>query len=192
MSLNLDATILGSLFSVRYTCRYDALNIEGPAVIAFWHDELLPFVHALRKQDTIALVSGKRAGKALAVNMRKMGHQIVHGSSSRDGVKAVRELLKKLDNEIVMVACDGPRGPRHEMKPGALFIAEKANVPLYLARAKYSGKRFRKSWDKFLLPWPFSKVEFMIEEFDYSAHSNNAEEKRQSAEKQLRGMLLQP
>lgn len=184
-----DAHILASLFVSRHTLRYAALDIKGPAVICFWHDELLPFVHALRAKDTLALVSGKRVGVALAKFMRGIGHDVVFGSSSRDGVKAVRQLLSRLDNEIVMIACDGPRGPRHEMKHGALYIAEKAGIPLILARAKYRGMRLEKSWDKFLLPHFFSKVEFVCEHFDYNKSYADNEAKRLAAEKQLSNLI---
>ncbi len=171
----LDTSIYRALFSSRHTCRYNELNIQGPAVVAFWHDELLPVVHKLKDNKTFALVSGKRAGKTLGILMRQMGHKVVHGSSSRDGVKAVRTLLKSLNDELIMVACDGPRGPRHQMKPGALYMAQKADIPLYLIRVEYKGWRIKNSWDKFLVPWPFAKVKFIVEEFNYKEYSDKDE-----------------
>lgn len=187
----LDSAVMSTLFAVRHTLRFNKLNppnIHGPAVLVCWHDELLPITHALRHQPTIALVSGKRAGRALSTVMQKMGHKVVNGSSTRDGLKAVKKLLSEIDNNIIMVACDGPRGPRHRMKPGGLFIAEKANVPLYLVRVKYKGWRINKSWDKFLLPYPFSKVEFIVEAFDHKADHADKDARLAAAEKRLSAM----
>lgn len=187
----LDSLVMRALFSVRHTLRYGKIDIPGPGVLAMWHDELLPIIHKSRRQPTIALVSGKRAGRALTVNMQSMGHKIVHGSNTRDSLKAVKKLLNEVDDNLILIACDGPRGPRHEMKPGGLFIAAKANIPLYLIRVRYKGWRLNKSWDKFLVPYPFAKVEFIVEKFDYTADYTSKEARLAAAEQQLNAMLKQ-
>ena len=68
-------------------------------------------------------------------------------------------------------AVDGSRGPRHEMKPGAVVLAMRAKVPLYLVRAEYQGWRVESSWDKSKFPKPFGRVtlhsqRFPLEDFE--------------------------
>ncbi len=59
---------------------------------------------------------------------------------------------------------DGPRGPRYEFKEGALIVARRAKIPLLLIGADFeSAWRFRKAWDMFYLPKPFSKVRMRCE-----------------------------
>ena len=90
---------------------------------------------------------------------------MVYGSPSKGGSEALFDMLAALkEGRSVMLTVDGSRGPRHEMKPGAIVMARKAGVPLYLLRATGKGWRLN-SWDRFLIPFPFSRIEVRSEEF---------------------------
>jgi len=82
----------------------------------------------------------------------------VRGSSTRGGKQAFHEMVNKLSQGSVgAIIPDGPTGPRHQFKPGTLYIAQQADA--YLLPMTFSSNRniVFKSWDKFMLPLPFSK-----------------------------------
>jgi lysophospholipid acyltransferase (LPLAT)-like uncharacterized protein len=84
-------------------------------------------------------------------------------------IKAARK------GKTIAFAVDGSRGPRHEMKQGAVVLARKTKLPLYLIRAEYRGWRIEKTWDKSKFPKPFTDISFNYERFpleDYAEESD--------------------
>ena len=135
---------------------------EGPCVVAFWHDEMLPVWKLFADRDAIALTSKSRDGGLLAELLVQWGYTVVRGSSSRHGKEALEELVNCAQRSTVLMTPDGPRGPRHEFKPGAVVAAHRAGVPLYLCMARARGVRLNKSWDRFLVPLPFASVDIVL------------------------------
>ncbi|WP_045220689.1 lysophospholipid acyltransferase family protein [Desulfonatronum thioautotrophicum] len=130
---------------------------KGPLVVPFWHDELFPLIHLHRNQGVVAVVSQSRDGEFLSQVMTRFGFQLARGSSRRGGVAALiaarREMRSR--NADVVVTVDGPKGPRHKVKEGAVYLASKAGAPLVPLRVYMSRSFvFQKSWDKFQVPWP--------------------------------------
>ncbi len=137
---------------------------RAPAVLVFWHDEMLPvWKHFARRQAT-ALTSLSKDGELLAQLLEDWEYKLVRGSSSSGGREALAQMESLARRSLVLVTPDGSRGPRHKMKPGAVVAAARAGVPLYCIRIRASGLRLQKSWDKFLIPWPFARVEIVISE----------------------------
>src|SRR5512139_931592 len=103
----------------------DRLAAEGRNVIyAFWHDSmfLLPYTH--RNSGVVVMVSESRDGDIAAGTLRHFGFEVVRGSSKRKGNRALIALINSLRRgRSVAIAVDGPRGPRHEAKEGAVFAA---------------------------------------------------------------------
>ena len=159
--------IMKLFFLVGRTLRFpNKPEIPKGAVVAIYHEEIFPVSFAYAGKDTVGLASGNHFGHAISKVFKSMGSDCVLGSSSKDGNQAVFELIQIVkDNRRVVIAVDGPRGPRREWKPGAVMIAAKAKAPLYILRAKAKGKRLN-TWDKFLYPRPFAKVEFALEHYD--------------------------
>lgn len=131
-------------------------------VYATWHDELFPLVwHASRiKLRVGAMVSQSRDGELLAAIIESLGMPTIRGSSSKGGVRALVAAIRLIERQHhdVVITVDGPRGPRHQAKEGAIHLAAKTGahimpVRVYMDRAVV----FQKAWDKFQLPWPFSK-----------------------------------
>ena len=58
---------------------------------------------------------------------------------------------------LVAITPDGPRGPAHKLKPGAVVSAKKSKVPLVLAGVGFKKKKIFKSWDQFEVPYLFSE-----------------------------------
>ncbi len=129
-------------------------------VIMLWHDEMFPLIPAHAGERMACVVSQSKDGEILARALESFGYMTVRGSSSRGGMRALIAAKRIMDEQGVGVifTVDGPRGPRHKVKPGAIFLANHAGSPIVPVRAVMTrAKIFHRAWDKFQLPWPFSK-----------------------------------
>jgi len=138
----------------------------APAVIAFWHGEMLPVWKLFSNENSYGIVSMNKDGEILAKILKKWNIKLVRGSSSRGG----QEVLKKIydiedNNAYFLLTPDGPRGPRYECKKGAFIIAQRKQIPLYFVKTDITKKKiFHRSWDKFEFPLPFSNVKLTFSE----------------------------
>lgn len=135
-------------------------------VMALWHDQLLLSSFAHRKEGVVTIASDSKDGELITFALTKWGYNVSRGSSTRGGVKAALNAIKtsKKLNVPCAVTVDGPKGPRHTVKNGAIFIAERLDGIIIVALAHT--KRFIKfnSWDKFILPLPFASIEITYSE----------------------------
>lgn len=150
----------------------------GPCVLAFWHGEQLPLLKLPRSRRTHLLVSHSRDGQLQSGVMRALGFRVHRGSSSRGGSEGLRRLVRQLRNRAapaidVALAVDGPRGPAHHAKPGALVAARLAGATLVPLGASASRSVRLRSWDHFMLPLPFARVTLVIGEALPSAESSS-------------------
>jgi lysophospholipid acyltransferase (LPLAT)-like uncharacterized protein len=139
----------------------DALEAAGkPMVIALWHDEFFPLMHIRRAMKVVAIVSPSHDGEYLARLLEALGVRTARGSSSREGVKALLRVARLMCDERcnACVTVDGPRGPRHVVKDGAIFLAVRAAAPIVPLRIFPDRAKTFHSWDRFQLPLPFSRV----------------------------------
>lgn len=128
-------------------------------VVAFWHGSMVIGWYLHRNMNCSALVSKSKDGDVLAHILDKWNYRVVRGSSHIGGNEALSLLLELINNNYSLaITPDGPTGPIHKMKAGAVITAKKGNVPLLLAGIGCSKKIVFKSWDKFEFPLPFSKV----------------------------------
>jgi lysophospholipid acyltransferase (LPLAT)-like uncharacterized protein len=155
-------------FTLRLECRdlagyFDPAR-RGPFIAAMWHNRILVlpitferFRH--RGQRLAVLTSASRDGGLLSAVVRQFGFETVRGSSSRRGGVALRELHGKLAEGVdVAITPDGPRGPVYTVSPGIIFLAAKTGRPLMLVHVECERCWQLKSWDRFRIPKPFSKV----------------------------------
>lgn len=157
--------VVATLFA---TCRWSRSgeehirSVRGPEqgiLFAFWHDQLLPLAHAHRDEDIVVLVSEHRDGEYIARIIQRHGYRTARGSSTRGGARGLRTLVRfARDGHDLGITPDGPRGPRHRFKEGALLAAQLTGFPvLPLAAAASSAWRFD-SWDRFMVPRPLSRI----------------------------------
>ena len=160
--------IIKLLFSVGKTLKYkNQLDIETPCVMAVFHDEFIPLFYYMSNRNSVVLASYNHAGFCGAKVLKKWGIDIVYGTSKKRGKKALEQLIEEVKKgKNVILNPDGSRGPRHKMKAGAVVLAKKTNVPLYLVSPKYRGIRINFTWDRFLYPLPFSPVWFRYTRMD--------------------------
>ncbi|MGE4292581.1 MAG: lysophospholipid acyltransferase family protein [Desulfovibrio sp.] len=138
-----------------------------PVVLALWHNELVGVTgFGYRTGDKYAaVVSQSRDGEFIARVLENLGLVTNRGSSSRGGLRALLGVAKEVgrNGRIGVFAVDGPRGPRHEVKDGVVFMAQHAQALLFPVRAFPEKKHvFRKSWDKFELPCPLTRCRIRV------------------------------
>lgn len=134
---------------------------------AVWHDELFIHPYAHRHIKFLAIVSQSKDGEIVAGLLKRLGFDSVRGSSHRGGVRALvgaYSRMKKHDLDVA-VAVDGPKGPRHKVKDGIIYLAVKADARIVPVRAVFERRKvFEKAWDRFQLPLPFSKCRIIYGE----------------------------
>lgn len=159
---------------VHLTSRWETLGGEHPAAFwnggkpfigAFWHGRLLmmPPSWTISKPMHV-LISQHRDGELIARAMDRFGLHTVRGSAAKAGgsdkggraaLRAILQLLKQ--GEYVTFTPDGPRGPRMRASTGIVAAARLAGVPILPATYAVHRRRLARSWDRFLIPWPFNR-----------------------------------
>lgn len=162
------------LYLIHATLRWERLDLDKidestPYIAAFWHGRQLMlgpiFQRAGLKRSFSVLISAHRDGRMIASAIRFFGLGSVAGSSTRGGARAMMELIEILrKGTSVGITPDGPKGPIYKAKEGAVKLAQVSGVPIY--PVSYSAKKVWqfKSWDKMILPKPFSRGVLIIGE----------------------------
>lgn len=140
----------------------DALDSGRPVMLALWHSELFAltgFGMTVLQDRLATVVSESRDGELIAQVLERIGYGTARGSSTRGGLKALMALKKHMERgRIGVITVDGPRGPRHQVKDGAVYLAQRAGALLFPVRSRPRRMHvFDHSWDKFQLPMPFCR-----------------------------------
>lgn len=135
---------------------------------ALWHNRLLllPFIlrHYLPQRRGAALISASRDGAILADLVERFGYDTVRGSSSRKGASAIRQLGEVIaGGGDVVITPDGPRGPAYVLGQGIIYLAQQSGTEVVPINMEYSNSWRVKSWDRFILPKPFSRVRVIFD-----------------------------
>jgi lysophospholipid acyltransferase (LPLAT)-like uncharacterized protein len=173
----------------RWRALYEA---RRPHIFMCWHEALLPLLWRHRGQGIAIVVSEAREGSYLADFAAAIGYRLVRGSSSRGATRAllgaVREL--RIGNSVAFTP-DGPRGPRRELKPGVVAASQRGHgliLPLH-AEARRAWRLA--SWDRFMIPKPFTRVRitygepFQVAEGEI-AHAEGLERARRALDECVR------
>jgi lysophospholipid acyltransferase (LPLAT)-like uncharacterized protein len=130
------------------------------AFYLLWHNKIaLAMLMKPKKIKTAALISPSNDGKFLSNVIKKFGIETISGSSNKNNLGAIREIMKKYNEGFgIAITPDGPRGPKHKINSSIVKIASKLSAPIYIL--SYSAKRkiTFKSWDNFILPLPFNQI----------------------------------
>ena len=172
-----------------------------PFIPCFWHQMLIfggyYMMQLTRRGANIGyLVSPSADGELAAQILQSWGARVIRGSASRTGAQALQALYSAIKKEGVspVNTPDGPRGPMHHFKEGTVMLAQLSQAPILpIAIAAEKFWRFR-SWDQFVLPRPFSRIQIIVGEPVYVARKNTKETletKRLEAESALNTALQQ-
>ena len=150
------------------TIRFEVRGMEHLAHIrqagqleiqCFWHGSIFLATYYFRGRGLIVMTSQSFDGEYIARFIQRFGYGAVRGSSTRGGIGALVEQIRLMKLGCPAgFAIDGPKGPRHVVKDGALLLAKKTGnpiVPFALTPQKFWTI---KSWDKMEIPRPFTRV----------------------------------
>jgi lysophospholipid acyltransferase (LPLAT)-like uncharacterized protein len=161
---------------------------------ALWHNRLLllPFVlkRYLPNRRGAALISASRDGGWLAMIVSRFGFDVVRGSSSRKGATAMLQLADVIaSGKDAVITPDGPRGPAYEIGQGIIFLAQNSGAAVVPINMDYSSCWRLKSWDRFILPRPFSRVHVIFGE-PHHVHHTASDAEFESERRRLQDAML--
>jgi lysophospholipid acyltransferase (LPLAT)-like uncharacterized protein len=141
---------------------------QGSLLPCYWHQHELFCGRYLLQQRARGLVPGFLVspsvdGEVPAQIATRLGARVIRGSSTRTGARALRDYYRLLVEEGVspVITPDGPTGPRFRFKPGGLLLAQLSGRPL-LPMAYAASRAWTFGWDRFVLPWPFSRIAIAV------------------------------
>lgn len=165
-----------AIFAVRLigpTLRFRVISEEGgppaddplkkPGIYCFWHRCVFPATWFFRGQKIAVMTSQSLDGEAIARTIEHFGFRAVRGSSSRGGVRALLGMHTEIEEGgVAAFTIDGPRGPMYVAKPGPVLLAKNTRVPLAVFHIALKSAWVLNSWDRFMLPKPFSQAVLYI------------------------------
>ncbi len=139
---------------------YDRLRAEGkPIVLLIWHGRIFFAPYFFRNTGIVPLISPSRDGEVLVQLAGGWGYKFLRGSSSHSIVRAWKEMKAELaQGGVLVMVPDGPRGPFRILKAGGLRLAQESGAPCVPVTFSARRKKILSSWDRFVVPGPFSRV----------------------------------
>jgi lysophospholipid acyltransferase (LPLAT)-like uncharacterized protein len=138
---------------------------SGQYILAFWHSRFLMMPYSYPGSRMTVMMSRHRDAELLARMLRRFGYEFSRGSTTRGGAAALRDLLRRLrEGSDAGVAPDGPRGPRRRAQPGAIAVARLSGLPIVPLAFSAAPARRLATWDRTMLPRPFSRGLFLYGE----------------------------
>jgi hypothetical protein len=139
---------------------HEARANDRRVIFALWHGELLPLLWQHRGENVAIVISEHRDGEIVAKIAESLGYATVRGSSSKGGSRALIGLMREIDaGRDGAITPDGPRGPARVFAPGAAVASQRTGAAIVPIRAAASSAWRLKSWDRFLIPKPFARVD---------------------------------
>ena len=149
----------------------DAVLAAAPSFLpCYWHQHQLFCARYLLQQQRRRphlrigfLISPSVDGELGAMIIRRAGGQVIRGSSSHTGARALRDYYLALARDAVSPAItpDGPRGPARQFKPGAILLAQLSQRPM-IPMAYAASRAWQIQWDRFVIPKPFARIAVAI------------------------------
>lgn len=139
---------------------YRDLRRQGkPVIFLVWHGRIFFVPYFFRRRKIMPLISPSKDGEIAARIMSGWGYRILRGSGSHAILKVWTIMKKELRSggEVIIVP-DGPSGPDRKIKLGGLKLAQETGAVLVPFTFSTSRKKFLKSWDNFLMFYPFSRI----------------------------------
>jgi lysophospholipid acyltransferase (LPLAT)-like uncharacterized protein len=173
---------------------WQSIKDKGENLIyAFWHGRIFMGTFFFRKRGIVVMTSQNRDGEYIAGVISRFGYSPARGSSTRGGRGALVEMIRALRKaKDVAFTVDGPKGPRYVAKPGAVWIASKSGAPVLPFNISVERKWVLNSWDRFHIPWPFSRTYLLIGSPIYVERSGSEEAMelaQRSLQAELEGLL---
>jgi len=165
------------------TCKKEFIGNQPkskPVVALFWHEKLafMPFIFSScwQGREANVMISDHKDGQMISDIIKHFGIGSIRGSSSKGALKVFLSAIKSINKGVdVVITPDGPRGPRRSISDGSVTIAQKTGVNVVVLSYKASKFWQFNSWDKMILPKPFSKLTYYISS-EFSLEGLNIQE----------------
>ncbi|HEX2062656.1 MAG TPA: lysophospholipid acyltransferase family protein [Thermoanaerobaculia bacterium] len=161
-------------------------HIETPPqyIVVFWHAHLLLMLHCRFRKPIVVMSSQHRDAEYIVRVYERYGVECVRGSSTRGGSAALRAFIQKARNGRNLVFTpDGPKGPARIVKEGVIAAARMTGLPLVPVAFAAKKKKLLRSWDRMVVPYPFSKVLFLYGAPMHVPRDGDVEEWREKVER---------
>ena len=156
----------------------DYLRKGGSVLLCGWHQQVFSTVAYFEKYREFSpslMISQSNDGDIGAGICQRAGWRPVRGSSSKGGLKALKQLIRELRrSRLAGHIVDGPQGPAGIVKPGTISLALAARAVIVPVSISADRVWFFNSWDRFMLPKPFAGIRFVFGEM---IHLNGSEGK---------------
>ena len=169
--------------------RNELVKSGQPVIGAFWHYAIIYIIFIGKKLRLVCMVSASKDGEYISRILERLGFRTVRGSKGGGGVGALKGMIKALrEGFSAAIVADGSQGPVRKLQPGAVLLASRTGapiVPVVWSADKYIAFR---SWDRTVLPKPFSRIELMYGEPIYipkKIGSDELEKYRVEVEKKM-------
>lgn len=153
----------------------DGLLEQGrPAIPCYWHQMHLFCSRFMLQQiprgmNVGFLISPSVSGEVPTAIAQSWGARVLRGSPTRTGGQALRDMYQAVCKEGIspVITVDGPKGPANEFKAGAVLLARLTKAPMLPMAYAASKAKYWSSWDRFILPRPFSRIVIAIGEPEF-------------------------
>ena len=146
--------------------RRDRFRQSGlPFIAAFWHYSIIYIIALSAGHPWVCMVSASKDGEYISSILEKLGYKTVRGSTGGGGVRALKGMVKAMqEGRSAAIVADGSQGPARKAQPGAILLASKTGAPIM--PVVWSADRYLifKSWDRTVLPKPFSRMHLIYGE----------------------------
>ncbi|MGD0275106.1 MAG: lysophospholipid acyltransferase family protein [Syntrophales bacterium] len=169
------------------------LENGGRVIISSWHQRFFGgfFLPRIFKWSPCIMISQSRDGDFISKVVRHIGWIPVRGSSSRGGREALQAMVQGvMEHRVGGHIVDGPTGPPHIIKPGLILLAHSAGAAICPGIVSYENAWIANSWDRFMIPKPFSKVLFRFGTI-YSVPENMEESQFELFRRKLEDNLME-
>ncbi len=160
-------------------------------IYAIWHGNSLGIAFFGMDKGIYTLVSRFRDGDLADHILRRLGYKVVRGSTEegraeKGGRTAIRRLIDIIrENGNVAITVDGPKGPAFKVKDGIVFLAKKTSSPIVPAFAEFDRFIVLSSWDRFVVPMPFTRGRVHVGRTIYVKEKDSIELKVKELEEEL-------
>ena len=173
--------LIGPTLRFEFLGKRNAVNrpeTRQAVIGAFWHCCIFPALWYFRNHGIVVMITMNFDGLWASRVVEKFDYRVAQGSSSRGGLNALLLMAQEVEaGWVVAFTPDGPRGPRYVAKPGPVMLARRTGKSITVFHIGLSSAyTFEKSWDRFRLPFPFSRAVLVVAPPIYVSKDADSEE----------------
>jgi lysophospholipid acyltransferase (LPLAT)-like uncharacterized protein len=144
---------------------FKAEEKDKKGIASFWHYSIIYILYHMRKYSATAMVSASKDGEYIARLAEKFGFDTVRGSKNKKSVESLKAMLRAiLNGSSAAIVADGSQGPPRVVQAGALLLASRTGTPIIPMVFSASSYFTINSWDRTIIPKPFSRIDFFYGE----------------------------